>query len=146
MDAKNVLIGFTIILLIVGLSGCEEQGVTTEKEFENVYLDSDIVEFAYANLSFVEKREINDDLEPVMVVKQADVKYLFENIAGRDIVVNVTVEFYDQNDTLVHSAKPVPSKNSLPEGYRESDFNTASYNGKNVGKISYVRIFADPIK
>jgi hypothetical protein len=147
MDAKNVLIGLTIILLLLGLSGCEEQGVTTENDFENVYLDSDIVELAYANLSFVEKREINDDLEPIMVVKQANVEYLFKNIAGRDVVFNAMVEFYDENNSLIHRAKPVPWRNiTLPQGYTESVKNEASYNGENVEKISYVRIVVNPVE
>jgi len=145
MDARNVLLGLIIFLLLTGLSGCEEQGVTTENNFENVYLDSNIVKLAYANFSFVEKREINDDLEPVMVKKQVNIKYIFENIAGRDIVFNVTVEFYDQNHSLIESVNPVPWKNiHLPEGRTESLMNEAAYNGNKVKDISYARIVVQP--
>ena len=147
MDAKNLLIGLIVILLIIGLSGCEEQGVTTENNFENVFLDSDIVKLAYANLSFVEKREINDDLEPVMVKKQANLEYLFENIAGRDIEFNVTVEFYDVNDSLIKSVTPVPHKINLLKGHTESITmkNEATYSGNNVKDISYARILVQPV-
>ncbi len=146
MDGKQVLLGLIILLLLTGLSGCEEQGVTTENNFENVFLDSDIVKLAYANLSFVEKREINDDLEPVMVKKQANLEYLFENIAGRDIEFNVTVEFYDENDSLIKSVIPVPYKINLLEGHTESLTmkNEALYRGNKVKDISYARIVVQP--
>ena len=141
MDGKHILFGVIILLLLTSLSGCEEQGITTETNFENVYLDSDIVGLAYANLSFVERREINDNLEPIMVKRQVNLEYLFENIAGRDVIFNVTIDFYDQNDTLIQSIKPVPWKNiNLPEGHRESLMNEASYIGNNVKDISYARI------
>jgi hypothetical protein len=148
MDARHIFLGIVIVLLLTGLSGCEEQGVTTENNFENVYLDSNLVRLVYANLSFDERREINDELEPVMVKKQVNLEYLFENIAGRDIIFNVTVEFYDDNDLLIKSIRPVPWKNiNLPEGHIEtiSMKNEASYAGEKVKDISYARIVIQPM-
>ena len=147
MDGKQVLLSLIILLVLIGLSGCEEQGATTENNFENVFLDSDIVKLAYANLSFTEKREINDNLEPVMVKKQANLEYLFENIAGRDIEFNVTVEFYDKNDSLIKSVIPLPYKINLLEGHTESLTmkNEATYSGNKVKDISYARIVVQPV-
>lgn len=142
MDAEKLFVGAFVIFILLCLSGCEEQGVTTENKFENVVLDSELVQLAYANVSFVEKREINDDLEPVMVTKRVDVKYLFENVAGRNITINATVEFYNNSDTLIGTSETLTI--NLPKDYVESVLNEVSYSGKNVDQVSYVKIVTYP--
>jgi len=144
MDATKEILGIVIIFVLVGLSGCEEQGTTTQQSFENVQFESDVVDLAYANVTFFEEKEFTEELEPIMVVNKVEVKYLFHNKLDRRINVSVTVEFYSDQDTIVHRVGPRVIHGLLKD-YTErqfTDVNIAYCEGEKASKISYVKIIA----
>jgi len=147
MDAKYLLLGFSVMLLLVSFSGCEEQGATTQQSFDHVVFDSDVVDLAFANVTFFEKKEYSEDLDdPVaeMVVQNVEVKYLFYNPSDDAINISVIVEFYSDQDELVHR---VGSRNinGLLADYTERQFtevNIANCEGEKARQVSYVKIIA----
>lgn len=144
MDAKQIIFGLVVILALIGSSGCTEQGTTTKQAFENVEFESDVVDLAYANVSFFEKKEYTEELEPIMVTKEVEVKYLFHNKLDRRINVSVTVEFYSEGDELVHRVGP-RIIHGLLKDYTERQFtevNIAKCEGEKANRVSYVKILA----
>ena len=128
-------IGVILLLIVCLFSGCQEQEATSTNSFENVEFESDVFELINGSLEFV---EINN------VIIRAEAKYMFRNIAGRDVKdVNVFAEFYDKDDNLVYTGGP---KNfSLLKDYTEtgsSPANVISYNGDRVREVDHVRILA----
>lgn len=144
MDAKQIIYGLVVVFALIGLSGCTEQGTTTQQAFEHVEFESDAVDLAYANVSFFEEKEYTEELEPIMVTKKVEVKYLFHNKMDRRINVSVTVEFYSDQDELVHRVGPRIIHGLLKE-YTEQQFtevNIARCEGEKANRVSYVKIFA----
>ena len=144
MDAKKIIFELVIVLALIGLTGCTEQGTTTQQAFENVEFESDVVDLAYANVSFFEKRQFTEDLEPIMVTHEVEAKYLFRNKMDRRINVSVTVEFYSEGDELVHRVGP-RIIHGLLKDYTERQFtkvNIARCEGDKANRVSYVKIFA----
>ena len=95
----------------------------------------DIFELDNASLDFY--RDENDNIINV------DVKYLFHNIAGRDVTAYVTVEFYDKNNKIL--ATGIKKQISLPEDYTEPSYlpaNIVSYSGEYVTQVDHVKIIA----
>jgi len=121
------------MFLLVFLSGCQEQKSTEVNEnFENIELESDLVKLAYGNFSIIKDKN---------VVMRAEVEYLLKNIAGRDIRLKVTVEFYDKEDNLLFRS---PYKEiDLPADYEEKLVNTATYDGDFVSEVDHVKIVAE---
>jgi hypothetical protein len=146
MDAKYILLGFCILLLLVTFSGCEEQGATTQASFDHVVFDSGVVDLAFANVTFYEEKEFTDDLEPVpeMVVKNVEVKYLFHNPLDRILNISFLVEFYSDQGELLHRVGP-RNINGLLADYTERQFtevNIANFEGEKARFVSYVKIIA----
>ena len=129
-------IGILVILIITFLSGCQQKGTTTNKNLNNIILDSDIVELAYSNINFNK-----DDLGIILSV---EVQYRFRNIADRNIEVNVFAEFYDKENNLL--AREGPKEIYIPEGWTEqgiSPANIIKYSGKNAAGVDEVRIIVE---
>jgi hypothetical protein len=127
--------GIIVILLTCLLSGCQEQEATSTNNFENIEFESDVFELINGSLDFV---ELNN------VIIRAEAKYMFKNIADRNVYgVKVIAEFYDKDNNLIYTGGP---KNfSLPIGYTEtglSPANVISYTGDRVKEVDYVRILA----
>jgi len=144
MDAKKYIFGIMLIILFVAFSGCEEQGVTTQQSFDHVQLNSDVVDLAYANVTFFEEKEFNDEMEPIMLTKEVEVKYLFHNKLDRTINVSVTIEFYSDQDELIYRVGP-RIIHGLLKDYTEKQFtdvNIARCIGDNANNVSYVKIIA----
>ncbi len=136
MKNHLILMGIIILLIVTTLSGCQEQeAIRVQNKFEGITLESNIFELDNASLEFHRDEQNN--------IIKIDVKYLFHNIAGRDVTAIVTVEFYDKNDNLL--AIGGPNKISLPIGYVEPvvlPANLISYNGEYVSEVDHVKIIA----
>ena len=138
MKKSLFMIGFVICIALVAFSGCQEQGVTTDENFEGIYLESSVVELAYATL---ELHTIYDFEYEEDIIEKVDVKYLFHNIANRDVDITVTVNFYDKDNNLLGSAAQQKTSN-LFKDYTESMANIVSYNGERVTEVDHVKIIA----
>lgn len=135
MKKKFFLIGTLILFIVILLSGCQEQkATTTENNFEKIELESNVVELVDASLEF---KEANN------VILKVDVKYLFHNIAGRQITVTVNVEFYDKSNNLLSTGGP--KYISLPKDYVETSIlgaNIISLSGEKAAYVDHVEIVA----
>lgn len=131
---KSLLIyGFGILLITIFLSGCQDQTPVDTNNLENIEFESDIVELAYSNFT----KNIQDDK-----VVSVSVEYLFKNIADRDISINITAEFYDEDNNSLHTGGP--NTISLPAGWTEQGIsptaNRITYDGKDASEVDHVRI------
>jgi len=135
MKKSVFVIALSIILTMIIFSGCQEQNTDVGTTFEGISLESSIVELVNASLD-PHRNKAN-------IIDRVDVGYLFHNVAGRDITVNVTVEFYDTDDNIL--ATGGPKYISLLKDYTEQGFgpaNIISYDGNNVALIDHVKIIA----
>ncbi|MBN2602508.1 MAG: hypothetical protein JXA91_00045 [Candidatus Thermoplasmatota archaeon] len=126
------------------LTGCVTQNSGTAEPFKNISLESNVVELAYANITTHWNKDFDEEDLPILVVKKVDVNYLFHNIAGRIVNVSVTVEYYDENNNLLHIGGP-KTINNLPKDYIEKNIaapNTISYDGIHVADVDHVKIMA----
>ena len=127
---KNLLaIGIGIILMTIVLSGCQEEGTTVKKTFENIYFDSEILELVEGSLNFTDDNGI---------ITKADLMLRFKNILNETISVTFNVEFCDKNDNVLYS-KPY-SINSFPAGWAERSPNRFSYYGNDVADVDHVNV------
>ena len=133
MDAQKVLLGIFALFVLVSLSGCEEQATTTEKTFENIDFDSDIVKLESANLEFVK-----DDEE--FGVRSVELNYILHNPLKRLVTVVVDVLFFDENGRELYSEEGY--KINLPSEYTENSYNSITYDGSMVRVIDNVKITA----
>lgn len=127
-----------IVMLFVGfLSGCQEESAPTENNIsDKIELESDIVELVYAN--------INQHTDGTKTV-QVDVEYLFKNIVDRIISIEITAEFYDENNNSIYTGGPKHMTN-LPVGYVETNIlpiNKISYSGEDAYKVDHVKIIVE---
>ena len=135
MGKELFALGFSIIVIVGFFSGCQESQ-SEAASFEGVTLESSVVELVNASLKYYYD-EYND-------VEKVEVQYRFHNIARRDIVLDVTVECYDENDNLITilGHKSI----SLPDDYTEQAIlpgvNIQSYDGENAYMIDHVTIVA----
>ncbi|MBS3749200.1 MAG: hypothetical protein KGY67_05820 [Candidatus Thermoplasmatota archaeon] len=134
MDVQKVLLGIFAIFLLVSLSGCEEQATTTEKTFENIDFESDIVELDAANLEFVK------DDEEFGGVRSVELKYRLHNPLKKSVTVVVDVRFYDESGREVFSEEDYTI--NLPSEFTENSLNTVTYGGSMVRVVDKVRITA----
>ena len=132
---KNLLVlGFINVLLILIFSGCQEQKAVEISYSEKIDFKSELVELIYSNITK------QTDGEKVLNI---DVKYLFKNIAERDINLKIFVEFYDKNNGLLYTGGP--KYITLLNGWAEqgvSPTNIISYSGKHVNEVDHVKIIA----
>jgi len=137
MRKINLAIIFAIILVTGFLSGCTNTGTTTEEEVSSdITLESEVVRLVHAKL--IPKKD-----EDILV--SMDVEYLFKNIAGRVVSVQVTAEYYDEQDNLLYTSEPRLITN-LPIDYTETNIsptNVISYSGGDADKVDHIKIVAD---
>lgn len=138
MEKSLFTMGFVICIALVALSGCQEQGVNTDENFEGINLESSVVELAYATLEFHTIYDLEYEKD---IIEKVDVKYLFHNIANRDVNITVTVNFYDKDNNLLESAAQQKTSN-LFKDYTESMANIVSYSGERVTEVDHVKIIA----
>jgi hypothetical protein len=136
MIKKLSLIVMLLIFILSNLTGClEQEAVKTENKFEGIEFESDIVELSYGKIDFI------SDQGNLMRV---DVKYLFKNIANRDLRINFYVKFYDKLDNLIATSQR--KEMNLPIGYEEvgvGPANIISYSGELVSKVDHVELIVE---
>jgi len=137
MKKINWILVCVVILFVGFLSGCQEPSTTTENNISNkIELESDVVELAYANIN-----QHNEGTKTVQVA----VEYLFKNVADRIISIEITAEFYDENNNLIYTGGPKYMTN-LPVGYAETNIlpvNIISYSGEGAYKIDHIKIIVE---
>ena len=134
MMKKHPIIMIVMILITASiLSGCQEQNdVDNQYYFDNITLESRLLELVNASLEFIKENN---------VATRVDVKYLFHNIAGSDITIEVTVDFFDGENNLINKSQP--KYISLLKDYTETGFapeNIISYSGENVSDVDHAKI------
>ena len=135
---KKIILAICMItvFLMTFLSGCQQEGTTTDKNFDNIILDSDVVKLVYSDINF------NKDDNGIIL--NVEVQYRFKNIVDRNIDINVFAEFYDKDNNLL--AKVGPKEISIPKGWTEqgiSPANIISYSGKNAALVEHVNILVE---
>jgi hypothetical protein len=147
-NAKAVGI-ITLVLVSICLCGCQEQDVGSQ--FEGIRLQSDVVKLVDAALSFNTDYEFVNETDeyPTEVIKSVDVKYLFQNIANKDISVSVQAYLYDRNNELIaicpentHRVVTL-AKDSSEKTYTPA--NTITYSKANVTAVDHAIIFATEV-
>lgn len=135
MGKKLFALGFSIIVIVGFFSGCQESQIEAAS-FEGVTLVSSIVELVNASLKYY--------YDEYQEVEKVEVQYRFHNIVERDILIEIKIECYDENENLITILGP--KHISLPEGYTEQTalpgVNIQSYDGENVYMIDHVTIVA----
>ena len=135
MNKRLLLVILMIFLVTIFFCGCQEQeAITSHNSFEGITFESSVAELVDASLDVHEENNI---------LTRVDVKYLFRNIAGKDLELYVTVEYYDKGNNLL--ATGGPKIIILPEGYTEQVIlpaNIISYSGEKVSEVEYVKIIA----
>ena len=133
MIKKGCILFILLLFLLVFLSGCQEQkSINVDEDFENIELESDLVKLVYGNFSIVKDKN---------VIIRAEVEYLLKNIAGRDVRLNVAVDFYDKENNLLFKS---PYKEiDLPKDYEEQIVNTAVYDGDFVSEVEHAKIIVE---
>ena len=137
MKKSLLIFGIVAMFSIVALSGCQEENTQNTNNLENVELDSEVVELAYANFT-----KNSQDGEIVSV----NIEYLFKNIVERDLNINITAEFYDKDNDLLYTGGP--KSIYLPQGWTEQGVgpaNSISYDGEDASEVDYVKIIAEEI-
>jgi len=77
---------------------------------------------------------------------RVEVNYLFRNLLNEQVELEITVEFYDKNDNLLHTGGP--KYIDLPPLYSEANIlpaNSIDYLGENVELVDYVEIVVKKI-
>jgi len=143
---KDVILVIVGCLVIAGIfSGCQEQqGTTSDGQFEGVALESDVVELVGASLEFYKHYDHEYEVD---VVDNVEAKYRFHNIAGKDITIRVTVEFYGNYDNLLYIGGPktIFLFEDYTEGFYSPTTNIVSYNGAKKGEVDHVKIIAEEV-
>lgn len=148
MKKRLVFTFFCCVFLGVIFSGCQEQQAATSKQFEGVSLKSDVVELVQASLDFQVRYEYDELTDDAIEVRNgAEVTYRFHNIAGKDITVKVTVEFYGAYDNLLYTGEPktIFLLQDYTEKYVSPTTNIIPYKGSKVAEIDHVVIIAEEV-
>ena len=130
MKVHLTYIGIFLILASLILAGCQEEGTTTDKKFENVFFESNVLKLV--NGTF----ELRSD--KTGIVTQAYVELRFKNILDKDINVTYAVDFCDKNDNIIYSKNY--SINYFPAGYTEQLSDPFSYSGEDVMYVDHINI------
>jgi len=140
MDLAKLVVGCVLVACMIIFSGCTNQGTTTEKTFENIVFESDVVELYEAFLDF-ETEEMYDDFgEMYLNIRSVELKYLLKNPGEERVTVLVNVYLCDENNNVIYTHSPL--KVNLPSGYIESNPNTVSYRLENVHLVDHAKIVA----
>lgn len=146
---KKLLIIMLLISIVIFLCGClGDQGVTTEGEKSGqIRLQSSVVELYQSSFN-ITTRMVEDIYtgEIYEIIDNIEIKYLFKNIAGRPIHVEVSAEFYDKNDNLVGIGES--GSIYLPKDYAEKAYtpqNSIIYDGSNVADVQYALLIVEEV-
>lgn len=140
---KKLIITILLVLIIVPLlCGCQEQkALTSGEKSGKIKLRSSVVELHQSSFNVNTRLAYDDYTEEVYeIIENIEVKYLFKNIAGKPINIEIYAEFYDKNDILLGIGGP-KSIGPIPEDYAEKGYtpqNSIIYAGSNKVDIEYV--------
>ena len=146
MKKKLWLLCCIILLIVTAFSGCQEQkALTAGEKSGQVKLRSSVVELDKSsfNVNTISIKD-NDTGEIYDIIESIEVKYLFKNIAGKPIQIEVSAEFYDKNDRLVGLGGPTSI--NLPKDYTEKVYtpqNLIIYAGSNIADVQYVLLIVE---
>ena len=135
MRKDLIVSGFCIIIIVGALSGCQESEIEAIT-FDNITLESSIVEFANASFKpFINKDDVTWKIE---------VTFQLHNIAERTIgPVEITCYFYDIHDNVIDIQGPKKIE-GMPTDYTEkpgdSGFNKFIYMDNDAGEIDHAKI------
>ena len=96
MDFKKISFICIVLFFMTLMSGCVNQGTTTEKTFENIDFESDVVVLDNANLAF-----IRDD-EEFGSVRSVELKFFLHNPLTRAVKIYTNVTFLNVNGHELH--------------------------------------------
>jgi hypothetical protein len=147
---KKILIIISIIMsTIMILCGCTDQkALTAGEESGQLKLKSNsVVELHRSSFNINTKLAYDRYTdETYEIIENIEVNYLFKNIAGRQIHIKVSAEFYDKNDRLVGIEES--GFINLPEDYTEKAYtpqNSIIYSGSNVADVQYALLIVEEI-
>ncbi len=132
---KPVVILFSIVVLCcLVLSGCQNQGTVVSDMSSKIILDSHgLVKFINSSME-----RISDKTKGVESVKAG---WMFENIAGRMISININVQFFDSANKLLYNQ--TKQLENMGPGYREQYYSPANwvlFSGPDAAKVDHVVI------
>ena len=132
MKKEMPIIGIGIILMTIALSGCQEEAVTTERTFEGIFFESNILELTNASLDLTKGKD--------GAIVRAEAIFYFRNKLDKGIAnLKFSIEFCDKNNNVLHS-RPYQYNTIFPAGYSESSASRVPYIGDNVGYTDHVNI------
>ena len=147
---KNQIKVFIFIIIFPSMflcfCGCQDQDIG--EQFDNITLQSDVVRLVNAALSFNTDYEFVNETDeyPTEVIKSVDVKYLFKNIANKDLTISVRALLYNENNELI-AIVPEDSQRvlTLPKDSSENTYtpaNIITYSKANVTAVDHATIVA----
>lgn len=143
VSMKNRVIPIVAVCLITTLLliGCNEKPTGKQNNFSDkiIFMPSDIFQLINGSLDFTTNKSGG--------IVAAEVTMMFQNIANKTVSANVTVAFYDKNDTLLYAA--YRQFYDYPPGYSDQSLlpaNTVTYDGENASRVDHVVISVEEIK
>ena len=141
MKSRGMIILAACLIVALLLCGCNEKPTGEQNSLSDkiIFMPSDVFKLIHKSLTFTRDKK-SGEIVQVTVVMQ------FQNIADRYVNANVSVVFYDSNNT------------ELYVGYREFSFkagwtdtsitpaNIVTYDGENVTKVDHVVITVHEIE
>jgi len=105
----HIVIGLTFVLILIGFSGCVEQDTSGDNN-RDTNGDTDKIELVNYNVytyhyeGYGNYEKLSDGFKPNLEnVDGYIVEGKIKNIAGEIIDVIITANFYDKNDSFLHS-------------------------------------------
>lgn len=137
MNKIIYFLGISIILISTFLSGCQQQGTSSENNLDkNILFDSDIAELVYSKINF--------NKDDTGIILSIEVEYRFRNVVNRNIDIYVFAEFYDKDGGLL--TKEGPKEIYIPKGWTEqgvSPANIIRYSGEKSSQVDFVKIVVE---
>ena len=137
MKKKLILIICLILIIITFLNGCQETKSIKSNDKKKIFFESNVVELINSNIIF------HKDKDKIIRV---EVNYLFKNLLNEPVELEITVEFYDKDDNLLHTGGP--KYIDLLPLYSEVNIlpaNSIEYFGENIEFVDHVVIVVDRI-
>ena len=141
MKSRGMVIAAVCLITALLLCGCNEKPAGEQNTLSDkiIFMPSDIFQLINGSLDFTTNKSGG-----IVAVK---VTMMFQNIADRMVSANVTVTFYDKNDTQLYVTHR--QFYDYPPGYRDQSVlpaNTVIYDGENVSMVDHVVISVEEIK
>jgi hypothetical protein len=146
MNKKLLTILSIIMVTIVFFCGCQEQkALTIGEKSGKIKLQSSVVELYQSSYNINKKTIMDIDTgKTYEIIKNIEIKYLFKNIAGRPINIEIYAEFYNSNNKLVGISEP--RSIYLPKDYIERGYNPQNsiiYDSPNVADVKYALLIVE---